>query len=57
MECSCINIRVGKNKIVDRLLMLLDRPREYVQLHVSLSGLEDTRVLLVRERSTGLVMR
>ncbi|KAH9809964.1 AAA domain-containing protein [Melampsora americana] len=27
------NQGVGKNKIIDRLLMLLGRPREYVQLH------------------------
>ena len=24
---------VGKNKLVDRLLNLLNRPREYIQLH------------------------
>lgn len=27
------NQGVGKNKIVDRLLQLLNRPREYIQLH------------------------
>jgi len=27
------NQGVGKNKIVDRFLFLLNRPREYLQLH------------------------
>jgi len=27
------NQGVGKNKLADRLLYLLNRPREYVQLH------------------------
>jgi len=27
------NQGVGKNKVVDRLLQLLNRPREYIQLH------------------------
>ncbi len=27
------NQGVGKNKLVDRLLNLLNRPREYIQLH------------------------
>ena len=27
------NQGVGKNKVVDRLLNLLNRPREYIQLH------------------------
>jgi von Willebrand factor A domain-containing protein 8 len=27
------NQGVGKNKIVDRLLQLLNRPREFIQLH------------------------
>ena len=29
------NQGVGKNKIVDRFLHLLNRPREYIQLHRS----------------------
>ena len=27
------NQGVGKNKIIDRFLQLLNRPREYIQLH------------------------
>lgn len=27
------NQGVGKNKIIDRLLQLLNRPREFIQLH------------------------
>jgi MoxR-like ATPase len=27
------NQGVGKNKLVDQLLFLLNRPREYIQLH------------------------
>lgn len=27
------NQGVGKNKLADRLLQLLNRPREYIQLH------------------------
>ena len=27
------NQGVGKNKIIDRFLYLLNRPREYIQLH------------------------
>lgn len=29
------NQGVGKNKLADRLLQLLNRPREYIQLHRS----------------------
>jgi len=31
------NQGVGKNKLADRLLQLLNRPREYIQLHRSVS--------------------
>lgn len=30
---SCFFSGVGKNKLADRLLQLLNRPREYIQLH------------------------
>lgn len=32
------NQGVGKNKVVDRLLQLLEMPREYMQLHRDTTG-------------------
>ena len=44
------NQGVGKNKVIDRLLQLLNVPREYVQLHRDTTGWFDRLILTRKSR-------
>ena len=46
---------VGKNKLVDRLLNLLNRPREYIQLHRDTTVQVQTQISEIKNFPTSIV--